>query len=233
MGKIIEWKLLNELTDAAIDASLGRKGSTEALLEIIAKVRLGHPDIDAARKVMTSILNREYDRHSAFARASYANDAQRNPGLKMSALLAEERALAIAQAIDAVNNAEYEAQELQRSLPAVSGRQAGPAPLRPGVVCLPGPGFPAPPPVAAPASATPSASPPSKRFVVEFLADLTPAERAFWAYNDGFVSVVRDTETREILGGDGGAPENQTLVRDWAWVVDALNRLVRTREKSV
>lgn len=31
----------------------------------------------------------------------------------------------------------------------------------------------------------------------------------------------------EYLGRDGGEPEDQTLRRDWAWVVDALNREAR------
>lgn len=38
-----------------------------------------------------------------------------------------------------------------------------------------------------------------------------------------FRQVVIDTETGEILGGDGGEPEDQTLYRDWKWVVPALN----------
>lgn len=50
------------------------------------------------------------------------------------------------------------------------------------------------------------------RFVIE------GAEDAAGSYN-----VIRDTASGEIVGEDGGQPEDQTLTRDWRWVVDALN----------
>lgn len=34
---------------------------------------------------------------------------------------------------------------------------------------------------------------------------------------------VIDRSTGEVIGCDGGEPEDQVLVRDWRWVVDALN----------
>ena len=40
-------------------------------------------------------------------------------------------------------------------------------------------------------------------------------------WGDGWV--VCDTETGEVIGADGGAPEDQLLVRDWDWVPWALN----------
>lgn len=33
----------------------------------------------------------------------------------------------------------------------------------------------------------------------------------------------QDDEHPRIVGGDGGEPEDQLLVRDWEWVVHALN----------
>jgi hypothetical protein len=39
---------------------------------------------------------------------------------------------------------------------------------------------------------------------------------------DGFYKIV-DRKTGKDVGHDGGEPEDQLLVRDWHWVVDALN----------
>lgn len=42
--------------------------------------------------------------------------------------------------------------------------------------------------------------------------------------NDGSYRLfVVDTVAKTVVGSDGGEPEDQTLVRDWAWVVGALN----------
>ena len=37
--------------------------------------------------------------------------------------------------------------------------------------------------------------------------------------------VLIDTKTNTTVGWDGGEPEDQLLVRDWGWVVAALNKL--------
>lgn len=42
-----------------------------------------------------------------------------------------------------------------------------------------------------------------------------------WLYSD-------DIPLR-LIGHDGGEPEDQTLYRDWAWVVDALNEALQKR----
>lgn len=39
-----------------------------------------------------------------------------------------------------------------------------------------------------------------------------------------FSRYVVDTFTKTVIGSDGGEPEDQTLSRDWCWVVEALNR---------
>lgn len=36
-----------------------------------------------------------------------------------------------------------------------------------------------------------------------------------------------DDGTVTLVGEDGGEPEDQTLNRDWKWVIEALNRLAR------
>lgn len=58
------------------------------------------------------------------------------------------------------------------------------------------------------------------------------AESDFWLYEDEedeyydrIRSYVLDTKTNRLLGADGGEPEDQSLDRDWRWVVDALNTL--------
>lgn len=44
--------------------------------------------------------------------------------------------------------------------------------------------------------------------------------------DDGeFGYVLKDRQTGEIIGYDGGEPEDQLLVRDWQWVAVALNKL--------
>lgn len=53
---------------------------------------------------------------------------------------------------------------------------------------------------------------PAGRFVVEPVPD-------------GFGWQVRDTETDEVIGDDFCDPKDALLVRDFSWVVDALNRV--------
>lgn len=45
------------------------------------------------------------------------------------------------------------------------------------------------------------------------------------AYDEEWRSGFRliDTQTGEEVGRDGGEPEDQSLVRDWAWVPERLN----------
>lgn len=43
------------------------------------------------------------------------------------------------------------------------------------------------------------------------------------------VSILVDTKTYEAVGADGGEPEDQTLGRDWKWVVDLLNKVAEER----
>lgn len=67
-----------------------------------------------------------------------------------------------------------------------------------------------------------------RRFVVLSTDELSEAQRADiyvpeWA---DYCNALVDTKTGEVLGTDGGEPEDQTLTRDWAWVAAALNRLV-------
>ena len=44
-----------------------------------------------------------------------------------------------------------------------------------------------------------------------------------YARQEKFGWCVLDTETNTVIGEDGGEPEDQLLVRDWDWVVHALN----------
>lgn len=47
--------------------------------------------------------------------------------------------------------------------------------------------------------------------------------------DEDFGWVVRDRTTGEIVGEDGGEPEDQLLVRDWQWVASALNAVEEER----
>lgn len=50
-------------------------------------------------------------------------------------------------------------------------------------------------------------------------------------YHDDWTSIVYRFENGEpvaVIGTDGGEPEDQTLRRDWAWVVFALNNAYRS-----
>ncbi len=48
--------------------------------------------------------------------------------------------------------------------------------------------------------------------------------------DDDYRLLVVDTKTGLELGRDGGEPEDQTLGRDWAWVLDALNALAEGKD---
>lgn len=61
----------------------------------------------------------------------------------------------------------------------------------------------------------------SRRFYID---DMGPDE-------DGWRIV--DRATGADVGYDGGEPEDQILVRDWAWVADALNQVEAERRASV
>ncbi len=67
--------------------------------------------------------------------------------------------------------------------------------------------------------------PTQERFVKVYIYD-EPKE-VKW-YCDGFSEAhyaIIDTLKWLPVGTDGGEPEDQTLGRDWSWVVDALNDL--------
>jgi hypothetical protein len=54
--------------------------------------------------------------------------------------------------------------------------------------------------------------------------DLVEDLRAFgdWDYDSSGVFRCEDGVPVELLGSDGGEPEDQTLGRDWSWVAPAL-----------
>lgn len=71
-----------------------------------------------------------------------------------------------------------------------------------------------------------------KRFVIVPRDDarrnslVTPDDQDAY-YGDAFDGLVFETDGMRpvrFLGAEGGEPEDQTLSRDWAWVVDELNR---------
>lgn len=50
-------------------------------------------------------------------------------------------------------------------------------------------------------------------------------------YTTGFYTEVVDRETNCVVGNDCAEPEDKTLLRDFAWVVDALNDLNESKEQ--
>ena len=60
------------------------------------------------------------------------------------------------------------------------------------------------------------------RFVVRHISYLNEEEREIWG--NAYYCLV-DTKTNTIVGCDGGEPEDQLLIRDLRWGVDALNNL--------
>jgi hypothetical protein len=43
-------------------------------------------------------------------------------------------------------------------------------------------------------------------------------------YGSEYVELV-DTKTGEVVGSDGGEPEDNTFYRDWSWVPELLNKV--------
>ena len=43
-------------------------------------------------------------------------------------------------------------------------------------------------------------------------------------YGSEYVELV-DTKTGEVVGSDGGEPEDNTFYRDWSWVPTLLNKV--------
>ena len=43
-------------------------------------------------------------------------------------------------------------------------------------------------------------------------------------YGNEYVELV-DTKTGDVVGSDGGEPEDNTFYRDWSWVPDLLNKV--------
>jgi hypothetical protein len=74
------------------------------------------------------------------------------------------------------------------------------------------------------------------RFVVVSRDDLPADIRAKgWDYlvtDSDHCWVLLDTVKRDVVGYDGGAPEDQILVRDWSWVAEALNEVAAEREAA-
>ena len=62
------------------------------------------------------------------------------------------------------------------------------------------------------------------RFVIKANADLVAA--GFIVDDDEGWSVF-DSLTNRVIGSDGGEPEDQLLIRDWKWVIEALNAVDR------
>lgn len=75
----------------------------------------------------------------------------------------------------------------------------------------------------------------AKFYLVDFEAALAlglalEKERPYLGY---FSFVIEDTPSGpQVLATDGGEPEDQTLSRDWAWVVPALNKAFEDGKKE-
>lgn len=67
----------------------------------------------------------------------------------------------------------------------------------------------------------------SKRFYIDHTREHTQTGR----YDDDYSWCVVDRSTGEVVGYDGGEPEDQILVRNWSWVVDALNKVNDEKQK--
>ena len=61
---------------------------------------------------------------------------------------------------------------------------------------------------------------------------LPGAEPDPWTGNYGFIVYRIEDAGHVFVGEDGGEPEDQTLGRDWAWVVPALNEAYRLGRQS-
>lgn len=68
------------------------------------------------------------------------------------------------------------------------------------------------------------------RFRITFCEDLPKRlynpDKIYWL-QEPFCALVEydDEEPVRIVGRDGGEPEDQSLVRDWNWVADEMNKL--------
>lgn len=75
-----------------------------------------------------------------------------------------------------------------------------------------------------------------QRFVVVWsdqAEGIDPKQISGFLYNGEACNLLIDTETKEIVGADGGEPEDQTLGRDWSWVPELLNIIcAEEREKA-
>ena len=69
------------------------------------------------------------------------------------------------------------------------------------------------------------------RFRVMLVRDAVAAgylDKWYLKYNEwDYVLLDFKTEKPEIICIDGGQPEDNTLVRDWAWIAPLLNKLSR------
>jgi hypothetical protein len=73
-----------------------------------------------------------------------------------------------------------------------------------------------------------------KSWATTYAKTAAPAEMALIVATDGpvdtysewvsYVIEYDDGHPSRIVGSDGGEPEDQTLVRDWSWIVPALER---------
>lgn len=69
-----------------------------------------------------------------------------------------------------------------------------------------------------------------KRYVMVPIADVVERQLPGWAefdYADHYGAAIYRCDDEgnpvTIIGWDGGEPEDQTLYRDWSWVLTALN----------
>jgi hypothetical protein len=73
----------------------------------------------------------------------------------------------------------------------------------------------------------------SRRFCIltesdAFAAGLIP-EPSNWSSVSSYVVENIDGRPARVIGSDGGSPEDQVLLRDFAWVADALNEVAESR----
>lgn len=63
-----------------------------------------------------------------------------------------------------------------------------------------------------------------EKYKVVHSDDLTPEQREYLGIRTSYDRCWAVVDDRgELIGADGGEPEDQLLVRDWSWVVEALN----------
>jgi len=73
------------------------------------------------------------------------------------------------------------------------------------------------------------------RFRILYQDDLSAELAEMWGVSsDDFVYYLVefvDGKQVRVVGSDGGSPEDQTLVRDWAWVAREMNELAKESVK--